>query len=47
MSEKNTNGPHYRAIAHRYFDQIGLGIYVKDGKYYLVSHYGKGVRNND
>lgn len=44
MSEKNANGPHYRAIAHKYFDQIWLGLYLKGGRYYLVSHYGMGVK---
>lgn len=44
MNEANSNWPHYRAIVHRYFNTIGVGIFVKHWKYYIVTHYGRDVK---
>ncbi|PID34693.1 MAG: hypothetical protein CR971_01890 [candidate division SR1 bacterium] len=35
---------HYRAIVHSYFNTMGVGVYQKNGRYYLVAHYGRNVK---
>ena len=44
MSEKNrASRPHYNSIVSKDFTDIGMNIILSKNKYYLVSHYGKGV----
>lgn len=46
MSEKDKSyKPHYNSIMNQYFNEIGLGIVVGDGKYYLTVHYGTKLLN--
>lgn len=41
MAEKNkAYRPHYDSVMNDSFQEIGLGIALKDGKYYLTVHYG-------
>ncbi len=42
--KENRKKPHYRAIVHSYFNMIGVWIYQKGWKYYLVAHYGRSVK---
>jgi uncharacterized protein YkwD len=40
MGEKNKEyQPHYNSMTNQYFNTIGLGIHVKDNRYYLTVHY--------
>lgn len=40
MAEKNQEyRPHYNSLMNKYFNEIGLGISVGNGKYYLTIHY--------
>ncbi|MGE3279008.1 MAG: S-layer homology domain-containing protein [Candidatus Altimarinota bacterium] len=44
MSEKDkAYKPHYNSVMNQYFNEIGLGITVGGGKYYLTVHYGTKV----
>lgn len=41
MNEKDKSyKPHYQSVMNDYFKEIGLGIAVDNGKYYLTVHYG-------
>lgn len=41
MSEKNKSyRPHYDSVINDSFREIGLGVVLKSGKYYLTVHYG-------
>jgi uncharacterized protein YkwD len=41
MAEKDKEyKPHYNSLMNKYFNVIGLGISVGNGKYYLTVHYG-------
>ncbi len=44
LSEKPYNWPHYRAIAHPYFDEIWVGVALVGKRYWVVSHYGINVK---
>lgn len=37
--EKTYNGVHYRTMVNPNFKHLGLGVSVKNGKYYLAAHY--------
>jgi hypothetical protein len=41
MSEKRSNGAHYRAINASQFTQMGFGVSIDPAKerYYVVLHY--------
>jgi uncharacterized protein YkwD len=45
MSEKKSNGSHYRAITTSHFTQMGIGVVIDSSKnrYYMVIHYGMDV----
>lgn len=45
MSEKKSNGSHYRAITMGHFTQMGIGVSIDSAqkRYYLVVHYGMEV----
>jgi hypothetical protein len=41
MDEKDkAYKPHYNSLMNQYFKEIGLGIVLGNGKYYLTVHYG-------
>ncbi|MDR0369264.1 MAG: hypothetical protein LBH96_01685 [Candidatus Peribacteria bacterium] len=42
MSEKKSNGSHYRAITTSHFTQMGIGVSIDSStnRYYMVIHYG-------
>lgn len=41
MSEKDKEyKPHYNSIMNKYFNEVGLGIAIDNGKYFLTVHYG-------
>lgn len=47
LSEKDLSyRPHYNAIVSPSFRITGLGIAVKDGKYYLTAHFGTEIISN-
>lgn len=37
--EKTYNGVHYRTMVNPNFTHLGLGVSIKNGKYYLAAHY--------
>lgn len=37
--EKSYNGVHYRTMVNKNFTEMGLGVAVKNGTYYLAAHY--------
>jgi hypothetical protein len=45
MSEKSSNGSHYKAITMSHFTQMGIGISidVEKKRYYLTIHYGMDI----
>ena len=38
--------PHYNAIVNPSFTMMGLGVVVRDGKYYLTAHFGTDLTSN-
>lgn len=44
LSEKSYNWPHYKAIAHPYFDEIWVWVALVGKRYWVVSHYGINVK---
>ena len=47
MSEKGkANAPHYRTIVDPEFRELGLGLSVSGGKYFLTAHYGTSITSN-
>ncbi len=46
MSEKGKkSSPHYNAIVRPEFTQIGMGIALKNGTYYITTHYATSLAN--
>jgi len=43
MSERSWKWPHYKAVTHPYFTDMGFGVGVSGKKYWVVTHYGVNV----
>ncbi len=48
LSEKGSNGAHYRSLVNPQFTQIGIGVALSptQGRYYLTVHYGTEVTSD-
>ena len=44
--EKKSYRPHWNSLVSPTFTRIGLGIAVKNGKYYLTVHYGTSITSD-
>ncbi len=48
LSEKGSNGAHYRSLVNPQFTQVGIGVALSptQGRYYLTVHYGTEVTSD-